>query len=146
MTCSSRERPYSSLFIGDAGAGPWLATLLRADRCMSIRCAQSSQRSSDAIPALTAGQYSTVYNLLSLVIASMLFTAIFLLLSQRRWQPRYRNALLISAMVCGIAAYHYFRIFANFQESYPAGAQHRVGRTCCPTSSSTRATATSTGS
>ena len=25
-------------------------------------------------------------------------------------------------MVCGIAAYHYFRIFDNFKQSYPAGA------------------------
>ena len=71
---------------------------------------------------LTQAQYDTVYNLLSLVIASQLFTAIFLLASQRRVAPRYRNALVVSAIVCGIAAYHYFRIFENFQESYPAGA------------------------
>ena len=74
------------------------------------------------IPSLTAGQYNTVYNLFSLVIASMLFTALFLLLSRGRVTPRYRNALLVSATVCGIAAYHYFRIFDNFKESYPAGA------------------------
>ncbi|MEO7422929.1 MAG: bacteriorhodopsin-like [Ornithinibacter sp.] len=74
------------------------------------------------IPVLTSGQYSTVYNLFSLVIASMLFTALFLLLSQGRVAPRYRTALVVSATVCGIATYHYFRIFANFQESYPAGA------------------------
>lgn len=73
------------------------------------------------IPSLTASQYSTVYNLFSLVIASMLFTAIYLLLSRGRVAPRYRNALVISAMVCGIAAYHYFRIFDNFKESYPPG-------------------------
>ena len=36
--------------------------------------------------------------------------------------PRYRGALVVSAMVCGIAAYHYFRIFDNFKQSYPAGA------------------------
>ena len=74
------------------------------------------------VPQLTAGQFSTVYNLFSLVIASMLFTAIYLLASQRRVAPRYRNALVVSAMVCGIAAYHYFRIFDNFKESYPPGA------------------------
>lgn len=28
----------------------------------------------------------------------------------------------MSAMVCGIAAYHYFRIFDNFKASYPPGA------------------------
>lgn len=73
------------------------------------------------IPSLTATNYSTVYNLLSLVIASMLFTALFLLLSRSRVAPRYRNALTVSAVVCGIAAYHYFRIFDNFKASYPAG-------------------------
>ncbi len=73
------------------------------------------------IPSLSASQYDVVYNLFSLVIASMLFTAIYLLVSQRRVAPRYRNAVVISAIVCGIAAYHYFRIFTNFQESYPPG-------------------------
>lgn len=74
------------------------------------------------VPTLSAGQYATVYNLFSLVIASMLFTAIFLLYSRDRVAPRYRNALVVSAIVCGIATYHYFRIFQNFQASYPAGA------------------------
>jgi bacteriorhodopsin len=74
------------------------------------------------IPSLTATNYSTVYNLFSLVIASMLFTSLFLLLSRSRVAPRYRNALTVSAMVCGIAAYHYFRIFNNLEASYPAGA------------------------
>lgn len=74
------------------------------------------------VPELSAAQFSTVYNLFSLVIASMLFTAIYLLVSQRRVAPRYRNALVVSAIVCGIAAYHYIRIFNNFGEAYPAGA------------------------
>jgi len=74
------------------------------------------------IPALSADQFSTIYNLFSLVIASMLFTALFLLFSQRQVTARYRNAVVVSAVVCGIAAYHYFRIFENFKESYPAGA------------------------
>ncbi len=75
----------------------------------------------DSIPSLSSGQFSTVYNLFSLVIASMLFTGLYLLLAQRRVAPRYRNALIISAMVCGIATYHYFRIFDNFKQSYPPG-------------------------
>jgi bacteriorhodopsin len=74
-----------------------------------------------SIPSLSPGQYATVYNLFSLVIASMLFTAVFLLLSRERVAPRYRNALLVSAIVCGIATYHYFRIFQNFEASYPPG-------------------------
>ena len=73
------------------------------------------------ISSLTASQFATVYNLFSLVIASMVFTALYLLLSRGRVAPRYRNALVVSATVCGIAAYHYFRIFDNFKTSYPPG-------------------------
>lgn len=72
--------------------------------------------------SLTAGHFSTVYNLLSLVVASMTFTALYLFVSQRSVSPRYRNAVVISAIVCSIAAYHYFRIFNNFNDTYPPGA------------------------
>jgi bacteriorhodopsin len=71
---------------------------------------------------LTQGQYDTVYNLLSLVIASQLFTAIFLIIAQPRVLARYRQALVVSAVVCGIAAYHYFRIFSSFREAYVTDA------------------------
>jgi bacteriorhodopsin len=67
---------------------------------------------------LSHGQYSTVYNFLSLVIASQLFTALFLLISLPRILPRYRQAITVAIMVCGIAAYHYFRIFDSFKESF----------------------------
>ncbi len=60
--------------------------------------------------------------MLSLSIASLLFTALFLFISSRSVRPSYRNAVIISAIVCSIAAYHYFRIFDNFNEAYPAGA------------------------
>ena len=73
------------------------------------------------VDSLTADNYSTVYNLFSLTIASMLFTSIFLLASQGRVAPRYRQAVVVSSMVCAIAAYHYFRIFENLKESFPAG-------------------------
>ena len=67
---------------------------------------------------LTQGQYNTVYNLLSLVIAAQLFTTIYLLIVQPRVLPRYRQALAVSAIVCGIAAYHYFRIFDSFTSAF----------------------------
>ena len=73
------------------------------------------------IPSLSSSQYSTIYNLLSLAIASLGFTALYLVLSRGRVAPRYRNALMVSATVCGIATYHYFRIFNNFTASYPPG-------------------------
>src|SRR4051812_521025 len=74
------------------------------------------------IPSLSATDFATVYNLFSLAIACLLFTALFLVVSQRQVVREYRTAVVVSATVCVIAAYHYFRIFNNFQESYPAGA------------------------
>jgi bacteriorhodopsin len=79
------------------------------------------------VTELTSGQYDTVYNLLSLAIASLGFTGLYLLLSQRRVLPRYRNAIVVSAMVCFIATYHYIRIFDNFRESYVTEAQGGAG-------------------
>ena len=71
---------------------------------------------------LTQGQYDTVYNLFSLVIAAQLFTALFLIIVQPRVLARYRQALVISAVVCGIAAYHYFRIFSSFTDAFTTEA------------------------
>ncbi len=68
--------------------------------------------------ALSHGQYDTVYNFLSLVIASQLFTAVFLLISLPRILPRYRQAITVAIIVCGIAAYHYFRIFDSFKAAF----------------------------
>ena len=95
---------------------------------------------------LTQGQYDTVYNLLSLVIASQLFTTLYLLVVQPRVLARYRQALVVSAVVCGIAAYHYFRIFNSFTEAYVTDAVGGKGiYTQAVGHSSTRGTATSTG-
>ena len=41
--------------------------------------------------------------------------------------PRYRQALVVSAMVCGIAAYHYFRIFDSFREAFVTDAVGGTG-------------------
>ncbi len=67
---------------------------------------------------LSAGQFNTVYNFLSLVIAAQLFTALFLLIALPRILPRYRQAITVAIIVCGIAAYHYFRIFDSFKGAY----------------------------
>lgn len=76
---------------------------------------------------LTAAQFSTVYNSLSLVIAAQLFTAIFLLVSLPRVLPRYRPAITIALIVCGIAAYHYFRIFDSFNAAFATDSLGGVG-------------------
>jgi bacteriorhodopsin len=73
---------------------------------------------SSAVETLSNGQFQTVYNVFSFALASMLFTSLFLLVSQGRVLPRYRQALVVSATVCGIAAYHYFRIINSFNEGF----------------------------
>ena len=76
---------------------------------------------------LSQGQYATVYNFLSLVIASQLFTAVFLLISLPRVLPRYRQAITVAIVVCGIAAYHYFRIFDSFKDAFISKAVGGAG-------------------
>jgi bacteriorhodopsin len=66
-------------------------------------------------------QFSAVYNMLSLGIASMLFTSIFLWVARDRVLPKYRMAVMVSATVTSIAAYHYFRMFDSFSAAYGKG-------------------------
>ncbi len=48
----------------------------------------------------------------------MLFTSIFLFVARERVLPRYRTAVMVSATVTAIAAYHYFRMFENFSHAF----------------------------
>jgi len=66
---------------------------------------------------LTNGQWSTLYNMFSFGLISMLACTVYTLVSQARVLPKYRNALVLSSMVTFIAAYHYWRIFNSFSES-----------------------------
>lgn len=74
-------------------------------------------------------QHNIVYNLLSLGIASMLFTSIFLWFARDRVLPKYRMAVMVSASVTSIAAYHYFRMFDSFNEAYKVGGTIEEGFT-----------------
>jgi len=56
--------------------------------------------------------------MLSLGIASMLFTSFFLWIARDRVLPKYRLAVMVSATVTSIAAYHYFRMFDSFSHAY----------------------------
>ena len=67
-----------------------------------------------SLTALSADQYNTVYNVISLGFASMLATTVYLYLSQGRVLERYRQAIVISGTVTLIALYHYWRIFDSF--------------------------------
>ena len=66
---------------------------------------------------ISEGQFDIIYNSLSLGLASMLATTVFMLVAQPRVLPQYRLALIASAMVTFIAAYHYWRIFDSFKEA-----------------------------
>lgn len=70
------------------------------------------------LPDLSVNQYSLVYNFLSFTIAAMLAGFVFFVLSRPSLAERYRLSMVISALVVGIAGYHYFRIFNNWHESY----------------------------
>jgi len=74
----------------------------------------------ESVLELNYTQFQTVYNVISLALAAMLATFIFLLVVQARVLPRYRQALVVSAMVCLIAAYHYYRIYNSFTEGFVA--------------------------
>ncbi len=72
------------------------------------------------VEMLTNGQFQAVYNVLSLALASMVATTVFLLIVSQRVLPRYRIAVIVSATVTLIAAYHYWRIFNSFSDAYVA--------------------------
>ncbi len=82
-------------------------------------------------PYLDNGQFTVVYNMLSLGIAAMLFTSVFLFMARDRVLPRYRMAVMVSGTVTSIAAYHYFRMFDDFKHAFgPEGmgvVQYNVG-------------------
>ncbi len=71
---------------------------------------------------LSNGQFTLVYNILSLGLASMLFTSIFLFVGRDRVLPRYRMAVMVSGTVTAIATYHYFRMFDNFNHAFAGTA------------------------
>ncbi len=66
---------------------------------------------------LSNSQWSSLYNVFSFGLISMLACTVYTLVSQSRVLPKYRAALVMSSMVTFIAGYHYFRIFNSFNES-----------------------------
>lgn len=72
----------------------------------------------ESMPTLTVGQFSLVYNMFSFTIASMSAAFVFFIMGQKRVAPKYRISLMVSALVVGIAAYHYFRIFGSWDHAY----------------------------
>ena len=70
------------------------------------------------LPTLSAGQFSLVFNMFSFTVAAFGASFIFFILAQSRVAPKYRISLIVSALVVGIAAYHYFRIGHSWTAAY----------------------------
>jgi bacteriorhodopsin len=90
---------------------------MQQSRCKAA-AAQPSERQQRTMEIMQHSDFTVVYNMLSLGIASMLFTSIFLWIARDRVLPKYRLAVMVSATVTSIAAYHYFRMFDSFKGSY----------------------------
>jgi bacteriorhodopsin len=67
---------------------------------------------------LSPGQFMLVYNVFSFTIATMLASFVFFLVARSQVAEKYRPALLLSALVVGIAGYHYLRIFQSWEGAY----------------------------
>ena len=67
---------------------------------------------------LSEGQYELVYNAFSFVIAAILGSFLFFLLTRNRTSPRYRIAITVSTIVVAIAGYHYLRIFDSWAAAF----------------------------
>ncbi|HAN32040.1 MAG TPA: xanthorhodopsin [Myxococcales bacterium] len=70
------------------------------------------------LPTLSYGEYQLVYNMLSFAIAAMVGSFAFFVLARSQVSARFRPALVMSSLVVGIAAYHYFRIFNSWEAAF----------------------------
>jgi bacteriorhodopsin len=68
--------------------------------------------------SLTPSQFNLIYNAFSFAIAAMFASALFFFNARAQVGPKYRLALLVSALVVSIAGYHYFRIFNSWDAAY----------------------------
>lgn len=66
--------------------------------------------------SLTGNEYLLVYNVFSLVVASMFAAFVYFLLNVSQVAKKYRSAVVVSAVVVGVAGYHYFRIFSGWAD------------------------------
>lgn len=66
----------------------------------------------------TGDQYEFIYNIFSLVIAAMGAATLFFLFQYPLVAKQFKTAMIITALVTGIACYHYVRIFNSFTEAY----------------------------
>ncbi len=77
---------------------------------------------------ISVAQFELVYNAFSFTIAVMGAATVFVLLGRSQVAPSYKTALSLSALVTGIALYHYVRIFGSWEASFTV-----IGGTIKPT-------------
>ncbi len=70
------------------------------------------------MPELTISQYSFITNMFSFTIACMLASFVFFIMGRDLVASKYRISLVVSALVVGIAGYHYFRILQSWESAY----------------------------
>lgn len=68
--------------------------------------------------SLSEGQFEIVYNSFSFAIAAMGASLLFFLLKRTELPVPYRGAVTLSALVVGIALYHYLRIFESWESAF----------------------------
>ena len=68
------------------------------------------------IDLLSENQFTLVYNVLSFGTAVMLGAFVYFLTQLKAVKDQYRSAVAVSAVVVGIAGYHYLRIWSDFGE------------------------------
>ena len=68
------------------------------------------------INLLSENQFTLVYNVLSFGTAVMFGAFVYFLTQIKAVKEQYRSAVAVSAVVVGIAGYHYFRIWSDFGE------------------------------
>ena len=68
--------------------------------------------------ALTAGQFSLVYNAFSFGIATFAAATLFFWFGRSQVSHHYKTALTITGLVTFIALYHYWRIFDSWGDTY----------------------------
>jgi len=70
------------------------------------------------MPSLSVGQYSLVFNMLSLAVAAMIGSFAFFVMSQKIIGAKYRISMIVSSLVVLIAGYHYYRIMGSWEHAF----------------------------
>ncbi len=89
-------------------------------------CESHNQSIPLQMPTLSIDQYMLVYNMLSLTIACMFASFVFFVLVKNEILPKYRGAIIASALVVFIAGYHYFRIFGSWEGAFTISGDQYV--------------------